>query len=62
MLLPEESLTAPDPDENGEAESGPKNPPRPRAEVTERLSEKQNDQLVIEKIPGPGSKAPAPRR
>jgi nanoRNase/pAp phosphatase (c-di-AMP/oligoRNAs hydrolase) len=38
MLPPEDSHAAPDPD-GAQEEAGPKNPPRPRAEVTERLSE-----------------------
>ncbi|MGB5527802.1 MAG: DHH family phosphoesterase [Gemmatimonadota bacterium] len=39
MLPPEDSRPEADSDSAVEAEVGPKNPPRPRAEVTERLSE-----------------------
>ena len=39
MLPPDESHPELDPEVTADAETGPKNPPRPRAEVTERLSE-----------------------
>jgi nanoRNase/pAp phosphatase (c-di-AMP/oligoRNAs hydrolase) len=39
MLPPEDSRPAADSEHSDGAEAGPKNPPRPRAEVTERLSE-----------------------
>ena len=39
MLPPEDSRPEADSEGAVKAEAGPKNPPRPRAEVTERLSE-----------------------
>jgi hypothetical protein len=39
MLPPDESHPELDPEVTADADTGPKNPPRPRAEVTERLSE-----------------------
>lgn len=39
MLVPDEPRPNPDEGESEEAEAGPKNPPRPKAEVTERLSQ-----------------------
>ncbi len=39
MLPPEERPMTADPEDSPDEQAGPKNPPRPRAEVTERLSE-----------------------